>query len=119
MGVLFSFLTPTYYRESFPPAPEWTPNNMPDLSGKVVIVTGGNSGIGREAVKCLLKKNAKVYIASRSEERIRRAINELRDETGREALSLQLDLSDLRSVRRAAQEFTSKEPKLDILINNG
>ncbi|TFY77654.1 hypothetical protein EWM64_g6360 [Hericium alpestre] len=116
MGVLFSFLTPTYYRESFPPAPEWTPNDMPDLSGKV---TGGNSGIGREAAKCLLKKDAKVYIASRSEERIRRAINELRDETGREALSLQLDLSDLRSVRRAAQEFTSKEPKLDILINNG
>ena len=67
--------------------------------------TGGNTGIGREIIKRLLMKNAKVYMAARSQQKAERAIQELREETGKEALFLHLDLGDLNSVKKAAEEF--------------
>jgi NADP-dependent 3-hydroxy acid dehydrogenase YdfG len=57
-------------------------------------------------------------MAARSISKIQEAAEKLKKETGREPLQLQLDLGDLHSVRRAAQEFLSKEDKLDILFNN-
>ncbi|KAG8873419.1 hypothetical protein FRB97_006737, partial [Tulasnella sp. 331] len=89
---------------------------MPDLSSKVVIVTGGNTGIGKETA--LLVKNAKVYIASRSKEKAYVAIADLKAETGKEAIFLELDLANLDSVTRAANEFKSKERCLHILFNS-
>ena len=56
-------------------------------------------------MKALLQHNAKVYLAARSPERAAKAIEELKAETGKEAIFLQLDLSDLASVRRAAEEY--------------
>ena len=91
--------------QAFPPAPKWSPADMPDLSGKVVLVTGGNSGIGFETIKSLLRKNAKVYLAARSQQKGEDAIRALKDETGRTASFLQLDLNDLAAVRTSAQEF--------------
>ncbi len=91
--------------QAFPPAPTWHLADMPDLSGKVVLVTGGNAGIGREIVKELLRKNARVYLAARSPVKAREAIELLKAETGKTAEFLQLDLSDLDAVRVAAQEF--------------
>ncbi|KAI0821683.1 NAD-P-binding protein [Trametes gibbosa] len=102
----------------FPAKPTWAADHLPDLSSKVFVVTGGNVGIGRETVKRLLLKNAKVYVASRSKEKSERAIEELREETGKTALFLQLDLSDLDSVRKATEEFKKREPQLDCLILN-
>ncbi|KAK6981593.1 hypothetical protein R3P38DRAFT_2578349 [Favolaschia claudopus] len=93
--------------------------DIPDLSGKVIIVTGGNSGIGYETVKALLSKNAKVYLAARSKSKAIPAIEQLYTETGKRAEFLALDLADSKSVREAAEEFLSKEQKLDILFNNG
>ncbi len=95
----------TFISHLFPGKPSWTADHLPDLSSKVFIVTGGNTGIGRGTVKGLLLKNAKVYIAARSKDRVERAITELREETGGEALFLQLDLGDLNSVKKAAVEF--------------
>ena len=69
------------------------------------MITGGNTGVGKEIVKALLQHNAKVYLAARSPERAAKAIEELKAETGKEAIFLQLDLSDLASVRRAAEEY--------------
>ncbi|KAJ7312961.1 hypothetical protein DFH08DRAFT_896300 [Mycena albidolilacea] len=102
----------------FPPAflPE---RDMPDLTGKIAIVTGGNAGIGYHTVKQLLLKNATVYLAARSPERAVAAIRQLEAETRHSAIFLQIDLADLRSVRRTAEEFLSKESKLDLLFNNG
>ncbi|KAI0920757.1 hypothetical protein AcW1_005064 [Taiwanofungus camphoratus] len=102
----------------FPPRPKWGVSQMPDLSGKVMIVTGGNAGIGYETVKVLLMHNAKVYMASRTPEKARAAIKDLRKETGKEALFLRLDLADLRSIKAAAEEFLSKETQLHVLFNN-
>lgn len=53
----------------------------------------------------LLERNAKVYMASRSKDKATEAISRLKDETGKEAIFLELDLGSLASVRKAAQEF--------------
>ncbi|KAG8980275.1 hypothetical protein FRB94_011995 [Tulasnella sp. JGI-2019a] len=106
--------------ESFPPASHFVPaRDIPDLSGKVIIVTGGNTGIGKETVKELLLKNARVYMASRTQSRAEQAIAELKSKTGKEAIFLELDLGSLESVTKAAKEFKSKEPALHILFNSG
>ncbi|KAF7327823.1 NAD(P)-binding protein [Mycena kentingensis (nom. inval.)] len=93
--------------------------DVPDLTGKVVIVTGGNAGIGKETVKVLLENNATVYMASRNPSKAAQAIDELERETGRRAIFLKLDLADLATVKRAAEEFQSKETELHVLFNNG
>ncbi|KAG8913529.1 hypothetical protein FRC02_005450 [Tulasnella sp. 418] len=80
-----------------------------------MIVTGGNTGIGKETAQLpndakaqeLLEKNAEVYMGSRSKERAEAAISELKEETGKEAIFLQLDLANLDAVRRDADEFKS------------
>ncbi|PSR76806.1 hypothetical protein PHLCEN_2v8187 [Hermanssonia centrifuga] len=104
--------------QSFPPKPKFSTDQIPDLAGRVVIVTGGNTGIGKETVKALLEHNAKVYLAARSKSRADAAIADLKATTGKDAIFLELDLANLASVRRAAEEYLSKEQELHILFNN-
>jgi NAD(P)-dependent dehydrogenase (short-subunit alcohol dehydrogenase family) len=97
----------------------WTTDNIPDLSGKVMIVTGGNSGLGYEAVKALAKKGAKVYMTSRSMEKGQNAQKQILDDVPSATIELaQLNLADLSSVRKFANEFTGQEDRLDVLLNN-
>ncbi|KAJ7890470.1 hypothetical protein B0H14DRAFT_1105931 [Mycena olivaceomarginata] len=105
--------------QSFPPKTKFTEKDVPDLAGKTVIVTGGNSGVGKETIRVLLNHNAKVYMASRSQSKAEDAIKELKEQTGKEALFLKLDLGDLKSIKSSAAEFLSKESELHILFNNG
>ncbi|KAH9859027.1 NAD-P-binding protein [Lenzites betulinus] len=102
-----------------PPKAKWGVDDIPDLSGKVMIVTGGNAGIGKETIKALLQHDAKVYMASRNRTKALAAIAELRKQTGKEAIYLSLDLADLRSVKAAAREFMSQETRLHVLFNSG
>ncbi|KAI0953970.1 hypothetical protein AcW1_006721 [Taiwanofungus camphoratus] len=117
------FLTEAYYffdvawRSLFPRG-DFKTGQIPDLTGQVMIVTGGNVGIGFETIKGLLEHNAKVYMASRSQEKADAAIKHLKELTGKEAIFLELDLSSLASVRKAADEFMSKEKELHTLFNN-
>jgi retinol dehydrogenase 12 len=68
----------------------------------------------------LLSKGAKVYIATRSKEKSEAVIEELKRETGKESIFyLKLDLSDLVSVKTAAEEFIKAESELHTLYNNG
>ncbi|KAJ7312875.1 NAD(P)-binding protein, partial [Mycena albidolilacea] len=99
-------------------APTWTESYMSDLSGQVIVVTGGNSGLGKETVRALLQHNATVYMACRSRRKAEIAISELRNSTGKDAIYLELDLANLSSIKTASQEFLSKETKLHILYNN-
>ncbi|KAJ3485818.1 hypothetical protein NLI96_g4702 [Meripilus lineatus] len=107
MGAGFSrFLT--LFDQNYPPKSKFATSHIHDLSGRVVIVTepeGGNSGVGKETIKVLLLHNAKVYMASRSKSRAAEAIQELKTATGKQAHFLELDLSSLESIRKAAQEF--------------
>ncbi|KAG6856471.1 hypothetical protein H0H87_004050 [Tephrocybe sp. NHM501043] len=107
------------WSQTFPPAAKFSVDQIPDLSGKVMIVTGGNTGIGKEIVRALLSRNAKVYMASRNAAKAKAAIEELEKETEKEAVFLELDLASLKSVRKAAEEFLNKEQELHALFNNG
>lgn len=68
--------------------------------------------------QALLNKNAKVYLAARNKSKADEALKDLKDQTGKDAIFLELDLSSLASVRKAAAEFQSKEKELHILFNN-
>ncbi|KAG6890603.1 hypothetical protein C0995_006579 [Termitomyces sp. Mi166 len=114
MGIVPSMLT-----ESLPPASKFSMDDIPDLTGKVAIVTGANTGVGKETVRALLAHNAKVYLAARNSDKAKAAIEDLRAQMGKDALFLKLDLADLRSVKAAAEEFVKKEKELHILFNNG
>jgi NAD(P)-dependent dehydrogenase (short-subunit alcohol dehydrogenase family) len=97
----------------------WTIQNIPALTGKVVIVTGGNSGLGYESVKALAMKDAEVILASRSLEKgeeARMAILQAVPEGKIQVM--QLDLGDLESVRAFTADFKKKHKRLDILLNN-
>ncbi|KAI0775581.1 NAD-P-binding protein [Trametes elegans] len=120
MGVEISSLQylRTVNSQSLPPKSKFSVDQIPDLTGRVIIVTGGNVGIGYETIKALLPRNAKVYMASRSRTKAEAAIASLKDETGKEAIFLELDLASLASVKKAAQEFLSKEHELHVLFNN-
>ena len=95
----------TYFRQVFPPTPQWSMDKISDLSGKVFIVTGGNSGVGKETCKQLLLKNAIVYLAARSESKAQAALEELEKETGKTAIFHKLDLGDLDATKQSAEEF--------------
>jgi len=105
--------------EMCPPTSKFNVEDIPDLSGKVVIVTGGNTGIGFVTCKYLLLKNATVYMLCRSAEKAHEAIGKLKEVTnGKEAKFVQCDLADLPSVKKCVEEFTSKEQRLDIIFNS-
>lgn len=92
---------------------------MADLENPVVLVTGANTGIGKETVRALAASGARVYLACRSESKTTPVIEELRQENPAADLRfLQLDLGDLDSVRACAKEFLATGDPLHILINN-
>ncbi|TFK40815.1 hypothetical protein BDQ12DRAFT_601199 [Crucibulum laeve] len=105
MGIFWLFL-----QQLFPTALTYTINAIPDLSGKVMIVTGG--------FQALLVHNVKVCIASRTREKVEGAITDLKEQTGKEAYFLELDLADLHSVKATAEEFQRHEKELHVLFNN-
>lgn len=97
----------------------WNFNDIPDLTGKMMIVTGGNSGLGYEAVKAFSRKNAKVILASRSLERGEIAKQSISAEFPDVKIDvMKLDLADLDSVHDFASSFKTKHKKLDVLLNN-
>ncbi|CAH0044395.1 unnamed protein product [Clonostachys solani] len=94
----------------------------PDLSGKVIIVTGGSSGLGKESALQLAKYSPRtIYITARTAARGNAAIDEiLREVPSAHGILkfLELDLGSLESVRRAADTFLAQADRLDVLMNN-
>lgn len=89
------------------------------MTGKVVLITGGNAGIGKATAIELARRAAGVVITSRDGGRGRRAVAEIRDESGNgDAEWLQLDLASCSSIRKAAEAFLDRFDRLDVLINN-
>ncbi|KAG9234760.1 putative short-chain dehydrogenase [Amylocarpus encephaloides] len=109
----------------FPPPPTFTDKNLPSLIGKVYIVTGGASGVGHEVVKMLYRAGGTVYIAARSEKRCQGAIDKMKGEFAKtfekvegQLKSMVIDLSDLRTIKPAAEKFLSDTDRLDVLVHN-
>ena len=97
----------------------WTTNEIPDLIGKVAIVTGANSGIGYETAKALAEKGATVVMACRNRDKARAAVENIqRDVPNAQLPIIRLDLADLESVLDFAAQFESRYDRLDLLINN-
>ena len=97
----------------------WTLNDMPDLKGKTIIVTGGNSGLGYESVKAFANKHADVILASRSLEKGENAKSEiLKDIPNGRIDVIRLDLGDMESIKSFVSEFKKRYKNLDILLNN-
>lgn len=119
------------------PKPQFGEANVADQSGRVsgtrhhvspsidrkqvIIVTGGYAGIGYELCKILYRKNGTIYIGGRSKEKFDEAEARIRADiptsSGNLAF-LQLDLANLDAIKVSADDFLSKEKRLDVLVNN-
>lgn len=94
--------------------------DIPDLRGKVILVTGGNNGLGKETILQLAQHHPRmIYMGARSEKRAQEAITEIETTVpGTRIEFLQVDIGSLASVKRAAGTLISQTDRLDILINN-
>src|SRR5438552_4280443 len=89
------------------------------MTGKVCLITGGNSGIGKATAMGLAKLNASVVIVSRDRDKGEAALIEMRAKSGNRNLdAMTADLSSHDSVRELAHDFTGRYKKLHVLINN-
>ena len=92
---------------------------MPDLVGRTVVITGANTGIGRETARALAARGAMLFLACRSEAKARAVIDVLSTETGNDSLEyVPLDLGSLNSVRACADALLASGEPLHVLINN-
>lgn len=98
----------------------WTPECIDSLAGKTVLITGTTAGAGFEAARILLSKGAKVIGLNRSAKKSAAGIEQLKQEFGEQApiSAVQMDLSDLSSVKAAAAEVLDTVPQIDALICN-
>ncbi|MGQ3412535.1 oxidoreductase [Natrinema sp. LN54] len=95
----------------------WTADEIPDQSGRTIVVTGANSGIGLEATRELARNGATVIMATRSTERGEDAADEIREDVPDADLRVEeCDLADLESVRDFADRLADE--MIDVLINN-
>ncbi len=89
------------------------------MKDKIVIITGANKGIGKEAAKEIAKLGAKVYMACRSLDSANKVRNEIIKETNNQNVFVKhLDLASVDSIQKFSESFKHDENKLDVLINN-
>ena len=92
---------------------------MDEMTGKICLVTGSNSGIGKETVLALSKMDATIVMVVRDKTRGDKALTEIVNQTGNTKIDLMIcDLSSMDSIRRFAEEFKKTYARLDVLINN-
>jgi NAD(P)-dependent dehydrogenase (short-subunit alcohol dehydrogenase family) len=95
--------------------------DIPSLAGKVILVTGGNAGLGKVSIKNLAKygKPAKIYMAARNADKAQAAIDDIKQVVpDANIVPLQLDLTSFESIKSAARTFLSQADRLDVLMLN-
>ncbi|GAA4862877.1 oxidoreductase [Saccharopolyspora rosea] len=97
----------------------WTTADIPDQTGRTVLITGANSGLGLHSATALAQRGARVLLACRDAERGRSALREVAASAATSPELVELDLADLASVHRAAAEVRDRTgDALDVLMNN-
>ncbi len=97
----------------------WTAADIPDLTGKVIVVTGANSGLGLESARVFAQKGAIVVMAVRNLEKGEAAKADILNTAPNATLDvMRIDNADLASVREFAEAFKAKYDRLDVLMNN-
>lgn len=99
--------------------PKWTAADIPDQTGRVIVITGANSGLGYESTLALARKGAHVVMASRNVQKGQVALDRVKAQVPDADLALEaLDLASLDSVRDFAGRFLAAYDRLDVLMNN-
>ncbi|CRG89487.1 short-chain dehydrogenase/reductase family protein, putative [Talaromyces islandicus] len=96
-------------------------NNIPDLNGKVFLITGGNGGLGKETILQLAKHNpAKIFMGARSGPKAEEAIDNIKKSISKDVDIewLPMDLTSVESIKKGAGTFLSSSSRLDVLILN-
>lgn len=97
----------------------WRPGDVPDLSGRTMVVTGANAGLGLQTAASLAQAGATVLLACRNQAKAETAVQEIRRDRPRgEVRAVPLDLADLDSVARLADQLEEELDSLDVLVNN-
>lgn len=95
----------------------WSSNAR--LDGKTVIITGANTGIGKETAIDLAKRGARIIMACRDMEKADAALKEVKDASGNQDVVIsKLDLADSKSIREFAEKINEEEKQVNILISN-
>jgi NAD(P)-dependent dehydrogenase (short-subunit alcohol dehydrogenase family) len=98
---------------------KWKASDIPDLRGKIAMVTGANSGLGYQESLALARKGAMVILAVRNREKGLVALDRIKSEIpDAELVVMKLDLANIESVKHVADSFLEEFERLDILINN-
>jgi NAD(P)-dependent dehydrogenase (short-subunit alcohol dehydrogenase family) len=98
---------------------KWKAFDIPDLKGKIAVVTGANSGLGYQASLALARKGAMVILAVRNREKGQVAFDRIKSEIPEaELVVMKLDLANIESIKHFADTFLEEFERLDILINN-
>ncbi|GJQ66057.1 hypothetical protein Trydic_g4143 [Trypoxylus dichotomus] len=94
-------------------------NNDIEADGKVIVITGANTGIGKETARELARRGAKVYMACRDMRRCEKAREEIvLDTKNKYVYCRKCDLASLKSIKEFADAFLKEQERLDVLINN-
>jgi NAD(P)-dependent dehydrogenase (short-subunit alcohol dehydrogenase family) len=97
----------------------WTKDNIPDQSGKMVIVTGANAGVGFETALALYEKGAHILLAGRDPNKVEEAISRIKKLKGTGSVEAGiLDLASLKSVKQFTESYIQNHKRLNLLINN-
>ena len=89
------------------------------MTGKIVLITGANAGLGKETAIQLAKKGATIIMACRNEKRALESLKEIKEKSGSEKIELYIvDLADQDSIRSMVSDFKKNHNKLHVLINN-
>jgi retinol dehydrogenase-12 len=113
--------------EFFPPKPSFTETDLPSLTGRTYVITGGAAGIGKELTRILYSANAIIYVAGRSLANIEKATADIvaKPSEGMNAkpssgkiIPMILDLSDLATIKPAVQKLLLQVTKIDAVFLN-
>lgn len=97
----------------------WSVQDVPNLAGRTMVVTGANSGIGLETTRYLASAGATVVMGCRNRAKAERAVADIRATTAAgDLIVLDLDLGNLASIRSFTQQLAAAAPSIDVLVNN-